>query len=269
MDNFTCKIDGCNATKYEALGMCRLHYRRSRPRKPDAKIEIPCDACGKSVLKEKRARRYATVQCSDPLCRKWLTHGTASSCELPPEHWAIMYGATSEWPESAPAAAATYGPVQKSPHVCAWCGETFLSHQSTALYCSVQCTKRRSRKIRRAREYNAPGYFTWTQVAAMWMAFDKSCAYCHEPTALGDVEAEHVQPLSRNGRNDIGNILPSCRACNSDKRDLLLSEWNPDRARRGLAPVTTSWTYDDERYRHVVLPTARVPRYAKSLARIA
>lgn len=29
----------------------------------------------------------------------------------------------------------------------------------------------------------------------------------------------------RGGENHIGNLLPSCASCNSDKRDLLLDEW--------------------------------------------
>jgi len=42
------------------------------------------------------------------------------------------------------------------------------------------------------------------------------CAYCGESAAL--VEADHRIPLSRGGRNVIGNILPSCRRCNRRKR---------------------------------------------------
>lgn len=42
------------------------------------------------------------------------------------------------------------------------------------------------------------------------------CAYCGEKAAL--VEADHRIPLSRGGRNVIGNILPSCRRCNRRKR---------------------------------------------------
>jgi len=89
----------------------------------------------------------------------------------------------------------------------------------------------------------------------LFLAFDRCCAYCEQPV-IGQPDPDHVVPLSRRGANSITNILPSCRACNSDKRDLLLAEWNADRARRGKPPVRTSWSFNDPRFRHL---TSMVP----------
>ena len=61
----------------------------------------------------------------------------------------------------------------------------------------------------------------------------RRCAYCDQRVE-GQPDPDHVVPLSRGGSNSITNILPSCRACNSDKRDLLLAEWRMDRQRRCL-----------------------------------
>ncbi|WP_426325708.1 HNH endonuclease [Microbacterium sp. E-13] len=61
-------------------------------------------------------------------------------------------------------------------------------------------------------------------------------------------------PLSRGGRNDLSNLVATCRPCNSDKRDLTLSEWAEDRARRNATPVQTVFDIADPRYRH---PTTR------------
>lgn len=66
-----------------------------------------------------------------------------------------------------------------------------------------------------------------------------TCAYCRMPCS-GLPDPEHVTPLSRGGRNDMSNIVAACRACNGDKRDLTLSEWEEDRASRGLPPVDTT-----------------------------
>ena len=255
MNPFTCSVQPCNATKYEALGMCRLHYRRSRPRKPDAKVAMPCDGCGKTVLKEKRTRRYATVQCDDALCRQWLTFGTAAQSKLPADHWAILYEATCEW--SAPVK------VKPKPRVtahfeCAWCGEGFESSQAAARYCTDKCSRKRRKVARRAREHNARGTFTWAEIVGLWMRFDKACAYCAAPTSLVDIQAEHVIALSKGGRNDLSNLLPSCALCNSDKSAHSLIEWSALRSTQGKPPVSTTWTWSDARYRHLALPLAAV-----------
>jgi 5-methylcytosine-specific restriction endonuclease McrA len=59
------------------------------------------------------------------------------------------------------------------------------------------------------------------------------CAYCGEKAAR--VEADHRIPLSRGGRNVIGNILPSCRRCNRRKRTKTEDEF-----RAWLADETTA-----------------------------
>lgn len=100
--------------------------------------------------------------------------------------------------------------------------------------------------------HDAHGTFTWTQVVRLWRLFDRRCAYCCQPVALIDVQAEHVHPLSRGGRNDLGNILPSCAPCNNDKRDVLLPEWNTDRTARDLPERVTTWDDNDPRYAHIV-----------------
>jgi 5-methylcytosine-specific restriction endonuclease McrA len=84
------------------------------------------------------------------------------------------------------------------------------------------------------------------------MAFDKCCAYCGQRTRLSDIDPDHVVALSRGGTNGIGNILPSCRLCNSDKRELSLAEWAADRERRSLPPVRTTWETTDDRYAHLI-----------------
>jgi 5-methylcytosine-specific restriction endonuclease McrA len=48
------------------------------------------------------------------------------------------------------------------------------------------------------------------------------CAYCAE---LRPLEVEHVVPLSRGGRDAIGNLVMACRSCNASKCAKLLVEW--------------------------------------------
>lgn len=62
--------------------------------------------------------------------------------------------------------------------------------------------------------------------------FDHRCAYCGRK---GRMTVDHVVPLSRGGRNAVGNVLPACRQCNSSKHARFLSEWRLDRHRRSAA----------------------------------
>ena len=84
--------------------------------------------------------------------------------------------------------------------------------------------------------------------------FDYCCAYCGDkPDRL---DPDHVVPLSRGGSNTLTNLLPTCLPCNSDKRDLLLNEWNQDRERRGLLPRTVQWDATDGIYTHLTSLTS-------------
>lgn len=99
--------------------------------------------------------------------------------------------------------------------------------------------------------HGTPQHQTWTWGAFMRMSekFDYCCAYCGGHPAR--LDPDHVVPLSRGGSNALTNLLPSCLACNSDKRDLSLAEWSQDRHRRGLPVRNTAWTVGDTRYVHL------------------
>lgn len=49
------------------------------------------------------------------------------------------------------------------------------------------------------------------------------CQYCGEKG--GQLECDHVIPLSRGGTNELGNLVTACPACNRSKRSTLISEW--------------------------------------------
>lgn len=65
---------------------------------------------------------------------------------------------------------------------------------------------------RRARELAAAGSFTAEEWASKCAEYHNKCAYCRQATKL---TVQHVIPLSRNGPNDISNIVPACQSCNS------------------------------------------------------
>jgi 5-methylcytosine-specific restriction endonuclease McrA len=52
--------------------------------------------------------------------------------------------------------------------------------------------------------------------------FGNCCAYCG---GTGDMQAEHVEPISKGGAHDIGNIVPACWPCNASKRTSDMETW--------------------------------------------
>lgn len=58
------------------------------------------------------------------------------------------------------------------------------------------------------------------------------CSYCGIQLNVGNgrdfpnsLQWDHVIPLSRGGRNSIGNIVPACRSCNIAKGASTVMEW--------------------------------------------
>lgn len=229
-----CDEDGCLKPR-KAKGLCSTHYNSTRPNR-HRKMVVTCSQCGQEAMKDLRntrryARQFCSTQCRDDAIRKvW------PSSLLPEDHWARWYGRTSTW--TAPALKATFFSGR-----CNDCDAAFIerAYGVPSDYCSTLCTKRAGRRRRRAREHNAPGDFTFTQVMRQYVQQGSACAYCKQPS-VGLPDPEHVTPLSRGGRNDMSNLVAACRPCNADKNDLTLDEWAHDRARRGLPAVDTTLT---------------------------
>lgn len=67
---------------------------------------------------------------------------------------------------------------------------------------------------RRARQKAAGGEFTAAEFLALCEQYGNRCLRCG---AEGNLTADHVIPIVRGGSNEIGNIQPLCRPCNSAK----------------------------------------------------
>lgn len=68
---------------------------------------------------------------------------------------------------------------------------------------------------RRAAKYGVAGTFTVDEWLNLCVAYEHKCPACGSTTE--QLTADHIIPLSRKGTNDIGNIQPLCRSCNSSK----------------------------------------------------
>jgi len=71
------------------------------------------------------------------------------------------------------------------------------------------------------------GKFTLVEWERLKDAFDNRCAYCGGETRL---TIEHLTPLSRGGKNEVGNIAPACQPCNTSKNARTAEEFIPERA---------------------------------------
>lgn len=67
---------------------------------------------------------------------------------------------------------------------------------------------------RYAREKNADGEFTYEEWEALCAKYDYCCLSCGKQAPL---TVDHIIPLSKGGSNDISNIQPLCKPCNSKK----------------------------------------------------
>lgn len=260
MNKRTCTMPECNRD-HRARGLCATHYNQEHAPNRHAKKMVACTWCGTEVLKGTGGgRKYGQV-CSDR-CRQWLT---TPYCVLPKDHWARMYGASSEW--TPPKA----DPMRFVCNTCNECGARFTEvNQFNVLanyssYCSSKCGMRVARRGRKAREHNAPGTYRWPDVVRLWIAAGKQCSYC-DIVMTGQPDPDHVVPLSRGGRNDLGNIVPCCRLCNSDKCDLTLDEWATERLRLGKPALRYSLPFADPRFTHLTLGEAQGSAWRHAIA---
>lgn len=237
MSKRTCEQPGCDRP-HAARGCCTKHWKalHSTP----TRWAHECSACGKTVLKSYQALRGSRRPTCSDLCRAWLQHGPVS-CLVPASH-------ASRYIPPRPRPVAVLPPPTQVD--CAWCGTVFDQGRGDQVYCSANCKRRHKLARRKGRESDGHVY-TWSHVIRVWLLLDRCCAYCARPIA-DQPEPDHVIPLSRHGSNGNGNILPSCRPCNSDKRDLLLHEWAEDRASRGKPPVRTVFDRSLPPYRHLL-----------------
>ena len=95
-----------------------------------------------------------------------------------------------------------------------WLFMTSLKHR---LY---HRAKSKARKV--AQRGGTPLHLSPTQLWRRWCDFDHCCAYCG---ASGDLEVEHVVPISKGGEHHLGNIVPACHSCNSSKHSKDAHTW--------------------------------------------
>jgi len=74
------------------------------------------------------------------------------------------------------------------------------------------------REKRKARELRASQW--WKRRCARG-----KCHYCGQATPPKELTMDHVVPIARSGKTTKGNVVPCCKTCNNQKKNLLPMEW--------------------------------------------
>jgi 5-methylcytosine-specific restriction endonuclease McrA len=70
--------------------------------------------------------------------------------------------------------------------------------------------------------------------ASQWWKRKRStgiCHYCRHRFPPADLTMDHMIPLGRGGRSERFNLVPCCKDCNTQKKNLLPAEWDGYMAR--------------------------------------
>lgn len=96
-------------------------------------------------------------------------------------------------------------------------------HWLYAMHKRYRLYHRGKSKLRKARERGSRTVMlSADQLWHRWVEFDHRCAYCN---ASGDMQVEHVIPISKGGEHHLGNIVPACQRCNFTKGRSDAEQW--------------------------------------------
>lgn len=228
--------DSCRVTAHRA----RVRRGEVAPRWTAVHPLSACSGCGKRMQVRsatppkcnecRRAERppRACQACGAAMARGAKGTGLCAAC-VPPRRTApcevcgelMKLGATS-------------GEGTHRHHACApkrsatcECGASKHPYSERCRDCANRAQRTRPdddrRTSRRDRERAAPG-LGWSARQALlkrWRRQHRVCSYCRLAPAT---TIDHVIPLVRGGTNFEGNLVPSCRACNSRKHSKLVIE---------------------------------------------
>jgi 5-methylcytosine-specific restriction endonuclease McrA len=52
------------------------------------------------------------------------------------------------------------------------------------------------------------------------------CHYCNQPIPPKDLTMDHLVPVIRGGKSTKGNLVTSCKDCNTKKKQMMPIEWD-------------------------------------------
>lgn len=257
-----CKTDiSLRGNKSIRCAPCQQQFRVKRDRSDTPTEAVTCvdadETCSQSRLKRGRCSVHYYLARRDNGGQIPQTPRNCATCGTtftPVRSDALCCSTLCNWRRQD-----TLGRVDHPERSCATCGETFKPHRVDQDICSVEtCGSRESaaqmrwavknrdktNEYSRARHRQLRTNPHSVQVSERdWQRlvnrFHGCCAYCGGRPRWGVVR-DHVIPVGRGGRDSIGNLLPTCRSCNSSKGDDFLVEFKTrglGRLAKRLQPV--------------------------------
>ncbi len=77
--------------------------------------------------------------------------------------------------------------------------------------------KRRSAAIRRTRQTQSGGFYTFAEWYNLCKYYEFRCLRCNKQLPFEELTFDHIKPVSQGGSSDISNSQPLCMECNSKK----------------------------------------------------
>jgi 5-methylcytosine-specific restriction protein A len=77
---------------------------------------------------------------------------------------------------------------------------------------SIRTERAKARELRKSR--------WWQRKTASGL-----CHYCGKKMVFKEITMDHLVPLTRGGKSSKDNLVPSCKACNNKKKNMLPLEW--------------------------------------------
>ena len=77
-------------------------------------------------------------------------------------------------------------------------------------------------------KYQVSNWIRPAKRLAIYLRDGMKCQYCGRDlhgVNPRDITLDHITPKSRGGSNKCGNLVTSCRSCNSQRQDAPLEEW--------------------------------------------
>jgi hypothetical protein len=196
----TCGLDGCERSHY-AKGWCRAHYNQFRK-------------TGKVVLVVHHEPVCSFPECGKPHSGHGLCDGHCiqrrAGKNLTPLRTHQAGRLCEKEPCSAPRLAR--GMCQKHYNAWHWAESVAGRQARKEAFARRRATKAQA-EVRRVTQRD------WDRLV---LRYSGLCGYC---LVAPWQHRDHIIPISRGGRESIGNLMPSCAQCNVSKKAKLLVEW--------------------------------------------
>lgn len=209
-----CSVPECGKPHF-GRGWCSKHYTQWRTKgEIQSVIGRTCGWCQADISHLRANAKYCTIQHKK-------NAGSKRHREQNPGYYKRYHGSPARvaWLEANREFVRTYAREYQR-------GYRLENPEAARAWRAANAEKHRLyQAARRERKLANPGSVgvterDWLRLVARYR---NCCAYCGERPAK--LCMDHVIPLLRGGRHAIGNILPSCRPCNSSKNATFLVEW--------------------------------------------